>query len=157
MDFSAKTYLFILILGLFFVGSTQPAEGGTYLLKFTKTVEVGGGGNYTLNVTSDSGSGSIDNDEVFNIVGLGATNTAMSGNTLTINSTDTDTTIGNCSGAGSCTSIAYLDHNNTGDLNITGNFTLQLGQSIEWVNSTGDQVAFITANATHSIWGGWFD
>lgn len=37
-----------------------------------------------------------------------------------LNNTDTDTTIGNCSGAGSCSNVAYMDYTNSGNFNVTG-------------------------------------
>ncbi len=48
-----------------------------------------------------------------------------------------DTVIGNCSEAGSCSLVVYVDHVNTGNLNITGNYTgfeyRNASGSIEWI------------------------
>ena len=53
-----------------------------------------------------------------------------------------------CSIAGTCPSIAYLDYNNTGDLNISGNATINLIYGSVWFhNDTG--VSIGTLNNTY--------
>ncbi len=94
----------------------------------------GSNGSFDLNVTGDSGSGVILDEEVFSILGSGATSTSMSGNTLTITSTDTDTDTTYTAGSNLSLVGTVFSLNGTAVLNWLNGFYMDLDDY--WNNAT---------------------
>lgn len=137
-----------------------------WLLECTYTDQTGAGGNFDLNITSQSGIGVISDSEEFGFTGAGSVTTSISGNNLTITGTDTFNTteeMQDAAGAAMDGNFTYNDAGNyitpdsdlTTYLRITLDTIYRLAANLIGTNDISDfaitsvKIAFGSVNASH--------
>jgi len=107
--------------------------------------------NDGLHFVEDDGSyGNLSMDDDMNLLWNGEIVINVNG-TVVYN----DITIGNCSVAGSCPSVAYMDYANTGNLTLGQKITFALGEIIDnlvdgWIRITGNLNVTEDINSNYS-------